>query len=159
MVKSGQHVARSNSRLRVPYDHAKYGIYGVLLPRGTPVGFCRHVDTYHRRPSVESATAFLRCSFHLDTVGGQVNGHRPGGVVGVDSRQLHPPLGGLQSVGQSGSTGLDHLDDVDTLRHGRVEAGSHLLRRTPLGQEEFKVLGFARGPCGYRSGVRNLGMR
>src|SRR5699024_3717042 len=66
LVKTVQHVTRTNSKLRVPYDHAKYGICDVLLPWATPVGFCRHVAVDHRRPSVESASALLRRSFPLD---------------------------------------------------------------------------------------------
>src|SRR5699024_2317910 len=54
---------------------------------------------------------------------------------------------------------LADVDDVVALRHGRIDVGSHLSRRTPLCQEALEVVGYAGGPCGDRSGVGDLGVR
>lgn len=137
MAKAGQYVVWSNSRCRVPYDHSKYGICRVSLPWGAPMGTVAHVDTEYSRAGVEAASALLRHPFHLDALGGQIVGHRLGGVAGVDVRHLHSPYGGLEPVCQARYPSLDDLEHVDPIGHGRVDRVPDLIGPALLGHGEL----------------------
>ena len=90
---------------------------------------------------------------------GEERRDRPLGIVRLDTVEPELPHGRLQPVGESGSPGLDRIDQIEPRRQRLVQQGAQLLGIAGLGEGDLQVLGLAADAGGCGIGVRDLGVR
>ena len=133
----------------MPYDHLKYR---------TPVTGIPGTHDQHGLPDVERAWAVLEDAGDLDVLCSQEGFDDWLQLIGRQLLEAQLPVGGLQAVREGAWSGLDDLQDVQSVGQRIVKGESQRVGVHSLYDGDLDVLGLARSPGGRGVGVGDLRM-
>lgn len=153
--ETGQDVVGSHGRCHVPHNQAQYRTGPLARPIGRSVDDPQVGD---RGTGVERPDAVLRLALDLYGLGVVEGGHGGADVLGVDAVQAHLPDGCGEPLGQARGAGLHRVDDVEAVRHRRVEQSAQDLGVPRLGEGDLQELRLTARAGGCGIGVGDLGV-